>query len=439
MLEDHYDIIIIGAGPAALMAAIESNGPSVKTLVLEKMHKPAMKLRLSGKGRCNITNDADLTEFLRHFGKNGRFLKFAFAEFFRGDLLDYFEKLGVRFKLERGGRYFPQSNNAMEIVDVLLERVKLHDIHISTNSEATGIAKLPDNKFSVTINKNNRKIKIKTDKVLLATGGKSYPGTGSSGAGFKLASKLGHTVTLLSPALVPLETRGSTAKKLQGLSLKNVNVTVWSGINVGAGPRACPDPAMKKEDELFGEMLFTHSGVSGPVILSLSRTVVNLINKNMKVSISLDLKPALEHKMLEQRLLKEINEHSKQNIKRLLRRLLPGKLVPVFIEKLKIQETKQLNQISSEERKKLRILLKEFTLEVKGCGSFNSAIVTSGGISIKEINPQTMESRVVKGLYFAGEIIDIDADTGGFNLQAAFSTGWIAGMSMKEVSKRESQ
>ena len=195
---------------------------------------------------------------------------------------------------------------------------------------------------------------------------------------------------------------------------------------------------MKKEDEQFGEMLFTHSGVSGPVILSLSRTVVNLINRNLKVFISIDLKPALEHKMLEQRLLKEINEHSKQNIKRLLRRLLPGKLVPVFIEKLKIQEAKQLNQISSEERKRLRMLLKEFTLEVKGCGSFNSAIVTSGGISIKEINPQTMESRIVKGLYFAGEIIDIDADTGGFNLQAAFSTGWIAGRSMKKACKLES-
>lgn len=433
MLQDHYDIIIIGAGPAALMAAIESFGPSVKTLVLEKMHNPAMKLRLSGKGRCNITNDADLNEFLRHFGKNGRFLKFAFAEFFRDDLLDYFEKLGIIFKLERGGRYFPQSNNAMEIVDALLEKVKSLDIYISTNSEAAGIAKLPENKFSVTINKNNRRIKIKADKVLIATGGKSYPGTGSSGAGFKLAAKLGHTVTPLSPALVPLETRGSTAKNLQGLSLKNANVTVWSEKNAGTGPRACPGPAMKKEDEQFGEMLFTHSGVSGPVILSLSRTVVNLINRNLKVFISIDLKPALEHKMLEQRLLKEINEHSKQNIKRLLRRLLPGKLVPVFIEKLKIKEAKQLNQISSEERKRLRMLLKEFTLEVKGCGSFNSAIVTSGGISIKEINPQTMESRIVKGLYFAGEIIDIDADTGGFNLQAAFSTGWIAGRSMKKV------
>lgn len=425
MLQNQYEIIIIGAGPAALMAAIESNGPSVKTLVLEKMHKPAMKLRLSGKGRCNITNDADRTEFLRHFGKNGRFLKFAFAEFFRDDLLDYFEKLGVKFKLERGGRYFPQSNNAMEIVDVLLEKVKSLGIQISTNSEATDIAKLPDNKFSVTINKNNRRIKITADKVLIATGGKSYPGTGSSGAGFKLASKLGHTVTPLSPSLVPLETRGSTAKNLQGLSLKNVNVTVW-----------CEN---KKVDELFGEMLFTHLGVSGPVILSLSRTVVNLINRKQGVLISIDLKPALEHKKLEQRLLNEINEHSKQNIKRLLRRLLPGKLVQVFIDKLKMGEAKKLNQVSSEERKRLRMLLKEFTLEVKGCGSFNSAIITSGGISIKEINPQTMESRVVKGLYFAGEIIDIDADTGGFNLQAAFSTGWIAGKSMKKMSNRESQ
>jgi predicted Rossmann fold flavoprotein len=424
MLQNQYDIIIIGAGPSGLMAAIESHAPSRKILILEKMHKPAMKLRLSGKGRCNITNDADLKEFISHFGKNGRFLKFAFAEFSNADLLGYFEKLGVRFKLERGGRYFPRSNNAMEIVDVLLNKVKSLNIPVSTNSEAAGITKLADNKFAVTIIKNNKRIKIKTGKVLVSTGGKSYPGTGSSGAGFKLASQLGHSVTPLLPSLVPLVTKGNTAKKLQGLSLKNVNVTVW-----------CEN---KKIGDMFGEMLFTHFGVSGPIILSLSRTIVKLINEKRKVFISIDLKPALDHKMVEQRLLREIKEHARQSFKNFLKRLLPGKLIPVFIEALKIPESNKLNQISSEERKKLRILLKEFRLEVEGYGSFNSAIVTSGGISIKEVNPRTMESNLVEGLYFAGEIIDVDADTGGFNLQAAFSTGWIAGRSMKKEQKSNS-
>ncbi len=424
MFQNRYDIIVIGAGPAGLIAAIESYEPSKKILILEKMPNPALKLKISGKGRCNITNDADLKEFISHFGKNGRFLKFAFAEFFNTDLLEYFEKLGVQFKLERGGRYFPQNDRAVDIAKSLLNKAKSLDIPIAVNSEVIAITKLPDETLTVVINrkgraadKNTRRIQIKADKIVLATGGKSYPQTGSNGAGFKLASKLGHTVIPVSPALVPVETRGDTAKKLQGLSLRNVKVKVW-----------CKN---KKIDERFGEMLFTDFGVSGPIILSLSRTIVRLIDDRKKVSIAIDLKPALDQKTVDQRLLREIEEHSKQRFKSLLKKLLPGKLGPVFIEKLEIPEEKPLNQISSEERKRLRMLLKEFQLEVAGYRSFNEAIVTAGGISIKEINSRTMESKLVKGLYFAGEIIDIDADTGGFNLQAAFSTGWIAGRAVK--------
>ena len=413
MLQNQYDIVIIGAGPAGLIAAIESYKSSEKILILEKMHNPALKLRISGKGRCNITNNAVLEDFISHFGKNGRFLKFAFANFFNTDLIRYFEKLGVQFKLERGGRYFPKNDDAGEIANALLNKVKSLNIPISTNSEVISITKSKNKKFTITINKNTQHIQIKTDKIVLATGGKSYPGTGSTGAGFKLASQLGHTVTLVSPSLVPIETKGNTAKKLQGLSLKNVKAQVW-----------CEN---KKADERFGEMLFTGFGISGPIILSLSKIIVKLIDNKEKVFVSIDLKPALSHKMLEQRITREINEHIKQGFKNLLKKLLPGKLVPVFIEKLKIPEEKQLSQINSEERKKLRMLLKEFQFEVTGYRSFNHAIVTSGGICIKEINPQTMESKLVKGLYFAGEIIDVDADTGGFNLQAAFSTGWIAG------------
>lgn len=427
MFHNKYDIIIIGAGPAGLMAAVESYDPTKEIVILEKMPNPALKLKISGKGRCNITNDADLKEFISHFGKNGRFLKFAFAEFFNTDLLEYFENLGVQFKLERGERYFPQNDSAVDIAKALLNKAKSLDIPIAVNSEVIDITKLPDETFTVTINRKNRavdkniqRIQIKADKIVLATGGKSYPQTGSNGVGFKLASQLGHTVTPLSPALVPLKTRGDTAKKLQGLSLRNVKVKVW-----------CQN---KKIDERFGEMLFTDFGVSGPVILSLSRTIVRLIDDKQKVFITIDLKPALDQKTVDQRLLREINEHSKQGFKSLLKKLLPGKLGPVFIEKLKISEEKPLNQINSEERKRLRMLLKEFQLEVTDYRSFNEAIVTAGGISIKEINPKTMESKRVKGLYFAGEIIDIDADTGGFNLQAAFSTGWIAGRAVKTLA-----
>jgi hypothetical protein len=428
MFQDEYDIAVIGAGPAGLMAAIESHESSRKILILEKMHNPALKLRISGKGRCNITNDAELKDFISHFGKNGRFLKYAFSEFCNTDLLKYFKKLGVQFKLERGGRYFTQNDNAMNVAKALLDKARSLKILLSTNSEVMGITRPSKGKFTLTVNKKNpagnrntQRIQINTDKIVLATGGKSYPRTGSSGGGYKLSSQLGHTITPLSPSLVPVETRGDSAKRLQGLSLKHVKAEVW-----------CKN---KKVDERFGEMLFTDSGLSGPIILSLSKTIVNLINDKQKVVISIDLKPALDHKRVDQRLLREIDEHSKQSFKRLLGRLLPAKLVPLFAEKLNIPEEKRLNQITSEERKRLKLLLKDFQFEVTGYRSFDNAIVTCGGVCIKEIDPQTMESRLVKGLYFAGELIDIDADTGGFNLQAAFSTGWIAGRATRFSSQ----
>lgn len=413
-----YDLVIIGAGAAGLMAAIESYKPLKRILIIEKMQKPALKLRITGKGRCNITNEAGLTDFIKHFGKNGRFLKYSFKEFFNTDLITYFEKLGVKFKLERGGRYFPQSDKAHEVVEALVDKVKSLNISILTKSEVTSIIKLSDENFCLDIAGAECQ-EIIAANVLIATGGKSYPKTGSDGTGFKLAAQLGHKITPISPSLVPLITKGETAGKLQGLSLKNVKVSVWSN--------------GKKIDEGFGEMLFTDFGVSGPIILSLSRKIVNLIDLDELVTISIDFKPALDHKKVDQRLLKEIDENSKQIFKSLLKTLLPKKLISVFAEKLGIAEDKLLNQISSEERKKLRMLLKEFKLDVSGYKSFDQAIVTAGGVSIKEIKTKTMESRLVKGLYFAGEVIDVDADTGGYNLQAAFSTGWVAGRAIKEA------
>ena len=423
MPQNHYDIVIIGAGPAGLMAAIESAGADRKMLLLEKMPHPAMKLKISGKGRCNLTNDADLKEFIAHFGKNGRFLKFAFSEFFSGDLLRYFEKLGIQFRLERGGRYFPRDDNATDVANALLKKAGSLHIPLWTHSKLIRLAKSPDQPFALTIHRrksadydDTQRIQITADNVVLATGGKSYPKTGSDGAGFRFAAQLGQPITPLLPSLVPIETKGNTAGKLVGLSLRNVKASVW-----------CTN---KKADERFGEMVFTDSGVSGPIILSLSKTIVRLLDDNQEVSLSIDLKPALDPNMLDQRLLREINEHSKQGFKSLLKKLLPRKLIPVFAEKSGIPEEKPLNQITSEERKKVRRLLKDFPFEVAGYRSFDHAIVTSGGVSIKEIDPKTMESKLVKGLYFAGEIMDLDADTGGFNLQAAFSTGWIAGRAL---------
>jgi len=423
MHQKRYDSVIIGAGPAGLMAAIECCNPEKTLLVLEKMHRPALKLGISGKGRCNITNSAEKKEFMAHFGRNGRFLRHAFGRFFNADLLTYFEDLGVCFKLERGGRYFPSNDSALEIVDALIGKVKNLNIPIETHSEVTAITGLPGGGFSLDIQNLSAGLKdpparrtVQAKKVLLATGGKSYPKTGSSGGGYRLASRLGHTVTPLIPALVPITTAGDMAGNLKGLTLKNVGVSVWCAERKVAGQ--------------FGEMVFTEDGVSGPIILSLSRTVVAFLEQKKSVSLVIDLKPALEHNVLDRRLLREIGENGKQEFKSLLKSLLPLKFIPAFIERLGIAPETKLSTLRLEDRRRLRLLLKAFKLEVSGHRPFDEAIVTAGGVSINGIDPRTMESKLVKGLFFAGEIIDIDADTGGFNLQAAFSTGWLAGRSM---------
>jgi len=379
----HYDLVIVGSGPAGLIAAIESYHPSQKTIILEKMPRAALKLRISGKGRCNITNDTELNEFISHFGKNGRFLKYAFREFFNKDLLEYFEKMGISFKLERGGRYFPQSDKAIEIVNALLQKVKSLGIPLITDSEVLKIERASEGTFIVTTN----------------------------------ATDLGHIITPVSPSLVPLKTKGNLAKSLQGLSLKNVKVNVW-----------CQN---KKVDDRFGEMLFTDCGLSGPIVLALSKIIVKKMEERQKVTVTIDLKPALDVQMVDQRLLREIKEHGRQNFANLLKKLLPQKMIPVFLKILNMNKEIKLNQISAEDRKRLKMLLKEFPFEISGHSSYDEAIVTAGGVNIQELNPKTMESKIMTNLYFAGEVIDIDADTGGYNLQAAFSTGWVAGRAIK--------
>jgi len=428
MTENRYDIAIVGAGPAGLIAAIECFRSDRTLILLEKMPKPALKLRISGKGRCNITNSADREAFMARFGRNGRFLRHAFAEFFNSDLLDYFGALGVRFKLERGGRYFPRNDNALEIVEALLGKVAKLRIRIETGSEVTAAAPLSGGGFALTIRHSGSERgksaackTIEAGRLLIATGGQSYPKTGSDGGGYRLASRLGHTIAPLLPALVPLVTAGDSARKLKGLSLKNVRVSLW-----------CEN---RKAAEAFGEMLFADYGVSGPVILTLSKTAAAALRDKKKVQLSVDLKPALDHQVLDRRLLREIGQYGRRELGFLLKRLLPMRLIPVFSEQLGIAAERRLSELRLEERKRLRLLLKSFGLGVSGCRSFDEALVTAGGVSIKEIEARTMESKLVKGLYFAGEVIDIDADTGGFNLQAAFSTGRLAGRSMRAAAE----
>jgi len=414
---NRYDIIIIGAGPSGIIAALQAAESELKICILEKMPQVAKKLRLSGKGRCNITNKIELKEFLVHFGKNGRFLRYSFSEFFNTELLAYFEKLGVRFKLERGGRYFLNSDNAEEIANVLVREVKKHNIPIFTDNNVDRIVKSGD-EFNIITNTGS----FFSKRLLIATGGKSYPNTGSNGEAYKLAKNLGHSLTEILPALVPLKTIEKISEKTRDLNLKNIKLSLW----------AEKDGTKKKISEEFGEMEFKSYGISGPVVLTISKEAVRYIKRGYKVFVSVDLKPSLDHKKLDNRILREIKENPKKDFKYLLSKLLPQKIIDEFIKRLNIDENKALNQLNGEERKRLRLLLKEFKLRIKDYLSYNNAIITSGGIPIREIDAKTMESKIVKNLYFAGEIIDIDADTGGYNLQAAFSTGYIAGKSMSE-------
>jgi predicted Rossmann fold flavoprotein len=415
-----YDVIVIGGGPAGLMAAGQAASCGASTLLLEKMSEPGRKLRITGKGRCNLTNTAPLEDFIEHFQPNGRFLRHAFSVFFSDDLVTFFHELGVQTIVERGGRVFPIRDDAQEIVGALtrwidiqgthtIPNTKVEEIHVD-DTDVAGVRVAPS-----PATQSSSPTRYQAKSVILATGGASYPGTGSTGDGYALAKGLGHTIMPIRPALVPLVTSGDIAPRLQGLSLRNVKASV---IIDG-----------KKVDDAFGEMLFTHFGLSGPIILSLSRLVVDALEAKKKVDISIDLKPALDEKKLDARLLRDLDAHGKQQYKTLLSGLLPRLLIPVCVEQTNIPAEKPAHQISSEDRLHLRKWLKDFRFKVTRHRSFNQAIITAGGVSTREVDPRTMASRKISGLYFAGEVLDVDADTGGYNLQAAFSTGWLAGRS----------
>jgi predicted Rossmann fold flavoprotein len=412
-------VIVVGAGAAGLMAAGQAAETGAETLLLEKMDRPGRKLRIAGKGRCNLTNVAPVSNFIAHFGPNGRFLRQAFHQFSNSDLVAFFEELGIRTVTEQGGRIFPVSGQAQDVVDALVQWVRNQGVTLRTRSPVERLLVEGGQVVGVQVSRNQVFSKkpgfYSADAVIVATGGASYPATGSTGDGYRLAQAVGHTIVPIRPALVPLETAGDVAPRLQGLSLRNVTVRVW--VNG------------KKQAEAFGEMLFTHFGLSGPIILSLSRQVVDALRLGQRVILSIDLKPALDEGKLDARLLRDLDAHGKRQFRTLLKGLLPSKLIPVCIDLTGIPPDKMAHQITSEERQRLRTWLKDFRLEVTGHRPFREAIITAGGVDTREVDPRTMASRLVEGLYFAGEVLDVDADTGGYNLQAAFSTGWVAGRS----------
>ena len=414
--------VIIGGGPAGMMSAIsaaENRSSKDEVIIVEKMNMLGKKLLITGKGRCNITSSLEMEDFIKNTPGNGMFLYSSFQQFTNKDIINFLKKQGLEVKEERGSRIFPITDKSTDVLNCFINRLKELKVKIYLNENVEQIITQKTEEEQKVIGIKTNKRKIEADKVILATGGKSYPLTGSTGEGYKMAKELGHTITEIKPSLVPLETY-EVEKELQGLSLKNVKIQL-------------KDTSKKRiiyED--FGEMIFTHFGVSGPTILSSSAHLVRYKNienlfKERKIILKIDLKPALSEEKLNDRILRDFEEEKNKQFKNSLNKLLPQKMINSVIKKSKIDPQKQVNTITKQERTRLIEVLKGFELEIKKFRPIEEAIITSGGIKIKEINPKTMESKKVKGLYFAGEIIDVDSYTGGFNLQIAYSTGYVAG------------
>ena len=429
-------VVVIGGGPAGMLAAITSSREGNKVTLIEKNNILGKKLLITGKGRCNITSSLDMDEFIKNIPGNGRFLFSSFQNYTNQDIISMLEQQGVKVKEERGNRVFPVSDKAADVRDAFERELKKNNVLIKLNTTVKNI--LVENGIAVGIELENGG-KIEADKIVLATGGKSYPQTGSTGDGYKIAEKLGHTIENVRGSLVPLtvsnnktveeeniakseyQTSLNVCKALQGLSLRNVAIKIMDNKN------------NKKIYDDFGEMLFAHFGVSGPTILSGSSHLLRYKNleellKEGKIALHIDLKPALSEEKLNARILRDFEESKNKEIKNSLDKLLPQKLIMPVINLAGIDENKKVNSITKEERIRLVKLLKDFRVTISGFRPVEEAIITAGGISIKDINPKTMESKLVKGLYFAGEIIDVDAYTGGFNLQIAYSTGYTAGI-----------
>ena len=407
-------VAIIGGGAAGLLAGIAAAQNGAQVTIFEKMRLPGKKIMITGKGRCNITNACEIPEFIKNIPGNGRFLNSALHRFTNDDIVLLLESHGLQTKVERGGRIFPVSDKAKDVVDTL--------VRIFT--EAGGKLQL-DTKVIEILAKDGQVTGVKTistfypaDAVILAAGGASYPGTGSDGSGAKLAAKLGHKIVPLRPSLVPLESDYPYVDDLQGLSLRNVQGTLTAdGEKIGSE---------------FGEMLFTHFGVSGPIILSLSNLAAKALDEGKEVELHIDLKPALSEEKLDARIQRDFTQYSKKQLANGMKDLLPQRLIPVVCDMAYLDEEKFINQISREERHRLLAALKNFCVPITSTRPLAEAIVTAGGVSVKEINPKTMESKLIRGLHFAGEVMDVDGYTGGYNLQAAFSSGHAAGMAAAE-------
>ncbi|MBI5873027.1 MAG: NAD(P)/FAD-dependent oxidoreductase [Candidatus Omnitrophica bacterium] len=406
-----YNVIVIGAGPAGMMAAIRAAEYGAATALFEKNASLGRKLGLTGKGRCNLTNKCPLPDFLERFGKEGQFLRNAFAKFFAPELMRFFEYNGVRLKTERQARVFPATDNARSVIDCLRKVLAQRGVDIYLSSPVKKV--LVKNGAVGGVQLTNEE-EATARKIILSTGGVSYPETGSTGDGLKIAKSLGHQVSELYPGLVPLETEETFVKELQGLALKNVRIVF--------------EVDKKRIESGVGEILFTHFGVSGPLILDLSAGVVKLSDSG-RVVMLIDLKPGLSQEEIEVKLRNEFQQKGSLILKNYAKELFPQRFIDIFLSKAKVNPAKKCHQISAVERKNIVLLLKGFPLVIKRPRPFAEAMVTCGGVSLKEIDPRTMESKKVKGLYFCGEILGLAASSGGFNLQAAFSTGYLAGES----------
>ena len=407
---ENRKIIVIGGGPAGMMAAATAGSRGLEVTLVEKNEKLGKKLYLTGKGRCNVTNNAETEDLIANVPTNGKFLYRAFSAFSNKDLIMLLNRLGLRTKVERGNRVFPESDKSSDVIRTLEKNLDHNHVRRMIAEAENILSK--DGHITGVLLKDGRTLSC--DSVVVATGGMSYPTTGSTGDGYRFAKELGHTVTPLNPSLVPLETMEDWPKDAQGLSLKNIALTVL-------------DKRGKKIFGDFGEMIFTHFGVSGPVILSASSYMGKM--ESGKYRIRIDLKPALSEEQLDHRIQRDFTKYARRNLSNGLDDLLPKKLIPVVIRLSGILSDKPVHQITKEERHTLVRLLKELPLTIQGYRPIREAIITSGGVSVKEIDPGTMESKLIRGLFFAGEVIDVDAYTGGFNLQIAFSTGYLAGQS----------
>ncbi len=415
-------VIVIGGGPAGMMAAITAKENKNDVLIIEKNNQLGKKLLITGKGRCNITSSLEMEDFIKNTPGNGMFLYSAYQQYTNQDIIQFLKQQGLEVKEERGNRIFPVTDKSVDVLKCFTKRIKELDIDIKYNTKVVEIlTEMVDGESTVIGVKTDRET-INANKVILATGGKSYPLTGSTGDGYQLVEKLGHSITKIKPSLVPLEVYDKAeCKELQGLSLRNVEIKL---IDIEKHKQIYED---------FGEMVFTHFGVSGPTILSSSAHLVRYKNidklfHEKKIVLKIDLKPALDEKKLNDRILRDFEDAKKKQFKNSLDKLLPQKLIPVVIARSKINPNKKVNEITKKEREQLIKEIKDFEIIIKGFRPIEEAIITSGGVNIKEINPKTMESKKVKGLFFAGEIIDVDSYTGGFNLQIAYSTGYVAGL-----------